>query len=143
MKIILNNNVELAPINIIGGKRNVQGANRDTLSFVFPAEVSLDEMNDIFSSANCETITIIETSTTIGAEGNEVVMENEYIHNGYTVRAELKREPVMVTPATSVDAAVYENRVTVAMSQRTYEESQLEAMQAAIDMLCMEDVEEA
>jgi hypothetical protein len=118
MLIKLNNGIELNPISAIGEKRYVHGASRDTITFVFSAETSLDEMDALFTSENCAKIIICEG-------------ESEYIHNGYTIRAELKREPVEVTPATESTDAVYENRVTVSMAQMTYMESQL-AEQAII-----------
>ena len=122
MKIILNNGVELSPISAIGGRRFVQGANRDTISFTFPADTSLDEIDSIFTEENCESITIVEG-------------ENQYIHSGYAIRAELKREPIEVTPETDTEAAVYENRVTVSMAQRTYTENQIAAMKEALAIL--------
>lgn len=128
MKIILNNIVELTPIIVTGSKRFVQGANRDTLSFVFPVNTSMDEIDSIFNGENCETITIVDG-------------DNQYIHSGYTIRAELKREPIEVTPATDSEPAVYEHRVIVSMSQRTYAETQMAAMRAAIDLLYMADAE--
>lgn len=131
MKIILTNGTELNPIIVTGGKRYLGGVQRDALSFIFPEDASLDELDAIFTDANCETVKIEEPST--DAEGNETV--NEYIHTGYTIRAELKREPMEVTPATESSAAVYENRVTVTMAQRTYEEKQIQSMQAAMNAL--------
>ena len=128
MNIKLSSGIELHPIVIIGGNNFAQGENRATLSFVFPEETSLDEIDKIFTASNCESITIVDGDT-------------EYIHNGYTVRAELKRSPEVVTPATDTEAEVIENRVTVSMAQRTYAENQLAAMQAAVEMLCMEDME--
>ena len=128
MIIKLTNGIELNPILVTGGQRYVQGTNRDTLSFVFPADVSMDELDTLFTAENCESIAIMDG-------------ENEYIHNGYTIRAELKREPIVVTPATEISESVTENRVTVSMSQRTYMESQLVATQLAVEMLCMNDVE--
>lgn len=122
MKIILTNGTELEAIVVTGSKRTVQGASRDTLYFVFPAETSLDEMDGLFTEENCETITIVED-------------ENEYVKNGYTIRADLKREPVEVTPATDTEGAVYENRVTVAMAQRTYSEYQLAEVKSTLDAL--------
>ena len=70
-------------------------------------------------TANCETITIQEDSGT------------ENIHKAYTVRAALSKEPVEVTPATAEAPAVYEERITVSMAQRTYIETQLAILQAA------------
>lgn len=131
MKIILTNGTELSPIVVTGGKRYLGGVQRDALSFIFAEDASLDELDAIFTDANCETVKIEEPTT--DAEGNEVV--NEYIHTGYTIRAELKREPMEVTPATESSAAVYENRVTVTMAQRTYEEKQIQSMQASMNAL--------
>lgn len=122
MIIKLNNGTELNPISVIGERRHVQGVSRDTLVFVFPAETLMDNLDSIFTAENCETITIVED-------------ENEYIHKAYTLRAELKREPVEVTPATESTEAVYENRVTVAMAQRTYAETQIAEQAKTINYL--------
>lgn len=122
MKIILVNGTELLPISVTGAKRTVQGANRDVLSFIFRADTSMDELDSVFTASNCETITIVNG-------------ENQYIHNAYTIRTELKREPVEVKPATATEAAMYENRVIVSMCQRTYMETQLAETQAAMTAL--------
>ena len=128
MIIKLTNGTELNPILTMGGQKYIQGASRDTLSFVFPADTSMDELNTLFTAENCESITIVD-----GA--------NAYIHHGYTIRSELRREPIVVTPATEASEEVVENRVTVSMSQRTYIESQLAATKAAVEMLCLPDAE--
>lgn len=125
MTIRLANGTELAPISVLGAKRTVQGANRDTLSFIFPADTSMDEVDNVFTATNCESITLVEG-------------ESEYVHNGYTIRVELKREPKEVTPETNTEAAVYENRVTVVMAQRTYSETQMMEMRALLDSLLAE-----
>lgn len=127
MKIILTNGTELEPIIVTGNKKTVQGASRDVLSFIFSEDVSLDEMDRLFSVENCETITIIDG-------------ENEYIYNGYVIRAELTRSPVEVSPATESNAAVIENRVTVSMGQRTYTETQIASLTETIDVLVMESL---
>ena len=122
MIIKLNNGIELTPVTALGEKRYVQGANRDTITFVFPEETSLDEIDAIFIAENCSKIIICED-------------ENEYIHTGYTIRAELKRESIEVTPATDSTGAVYENRVTVSMAQMTYTEQQLTNLTEQSNML--------
>ena len=126
MKIILSNGVELHPITAVGKHDFIKGASRDVLSFVFPPTASMDELDAIFTEENCETITVVEG-------------ENKHIHKAYTIRAELKRKPVEVAPATASTEAVYENRVTVAMAQRTYLESQMAAMQQAMAALLKEE----
>ena len=125
MKIILIDNTELNPILVTGGPRFIQGQNRDTLNFIFSATEDINVLDNAFNASNCESITII---------GDD---KSEAVHKGYTIRAELKKESVEITHATESESAVYEDRITVSMSQRTYVESQLTALQDAVDMLCM------
>ena len=128
MKIILNNGKELSPILVTGGPSMVQGASRDTLNFIFPADVSMASIDEAFTADACEHITII------GDDGSE------NIHTGYTIRAELSKASVEVTPATESEAAVFEDRITVSMSQRTYAESQLASLTDTVDVLVMESL---
>ena len=126
MKIILNN-IELTPINAIGGRKNVQGANRDTLTFVFPADMDMAELDKAFSAVNCESITV---------EGEH----ESYIHKGYTVRGELSKATVCVSPETDETPAVYEERIHVVMGQRTYAESQIASLTETVDVLVLESL---
>ena len=128
MKIILSNGAELTPNNVIGSKRLVQGASRDTLTFVFPDGTGLDELDKLFTAENCERITIVE------ADGSE------YVHSDYVIRAELKRELMEVAPATADEPGTYESRVTVAMSRRTYQEIQLASLTETVDLLVMDSL---
>lgn len=129
MKIILSNNAELTPINIIGGRKNVQGANRDTLTFIFPGHMSMAELDEVFSVVNCESITVEDET-------------GSYIHKGYTVRGELSKISVCTSVEKDEDAAVYEDRINVVMGQRTYAESQLAWLTDAVDILVMESLME-
>lgn len=128
MKIILNNSTELNPITVTGGRRMVQGASRDALTFVFPASEGMENLDAIFSANACESITIVENEST------------EYIHKGYTVRAELSKASVEVEPATAETEAVFEERITVCMAQRTYTESQLASLTDTVDVLVMDSL---
>lgn len=128
MKIKLVNNAEFSPIMVTGSLRYIQGANRDTLNFIFPATEDMAALDEAFSAENCESITII---------GND---ETENIHKAYTIRAELNKSSVEVTPATESEAAVFEDRITVSMSQRTYAESQLASLTDTVDVLVMESL---
>ena len=121
MKIILNN-TELTPINVIGGRKNVQGASRDTLTFVFPGDMDMAELDGIFTAANCESITVEDDT-------------GSYIHKGYTVRGELNKTTVCTAAETEEAPAVYEDRINVVMGQRTYTEKRIEATQAQIAAL--------
>ena len=126
MKIILTNNKELNPILVTGGLRYVQGSNRDTLNFIFPATYEISELDAAFTPENCESITIVSDDGT------------ENIHKAYTIRLEIIKQAVEVTPATESVDAVYEDRITVSMSQRTYVESQLASLTDTVDTLVME-----
>ena len=134
MNIKLSNGTTLAPILITGEIRYVQGANRDTLNFIFPADAGMEELDAAFTEDNCETITVCDTvqSSDAAASGRG------YIHKAYTVRAGLKKESVEVTPATENADAVYEDRITVSMSQRTYTENQIASLTETVDILCMD-----
>lgn len=128
MKVILSNENELTPIVVTGAHRTVQGANRDTLTFVFPASEGMTELDTLFTAENCESIKLVEDSG------------NEYVHSGYTIRAELSKKSVEVTAATEESEAVYEDRITVSMAQRTYAETQLASLTDTVDILVMESL---
>ena len=128
MKIKLANGTELTPIIITGETRYVHCQNRDTLNFIFHATEDMAELDSAFSAENCEKITIIGDDS------------SENIHTGYTIRAELSKASVEVTPATEEAEAVYEDRITVSMSQRTYAESQLASLTDTVDVLVMESL---
>ena len=128
MNIKLSNETVLSPIVVTGESRYVQGASRDTLNFIFPATEDMAELDSAFSAENCEKITIIGDDS------------SENIHTGYTIRAELSKAPVEVSTATDEAEAVYEDRITVSMSQRTYAESQLASLTDTVDVLVMESL---
>lgn len=126
MNVKLADNTVLSPIVVTGETRHVQGQYRDTLNFIFPATEDMVALDSAFSAENCESIIIVEDN---GAEN---------IHKGYTIRAELSKKPVEVTPATDEVEAVYEDRITISMSQRTYAETQLAELNAAMNALAGE-----
>lgn len=115
MKVILSNDTELTAIVVNGARRDVQNANRDTLDIVLPSTYSVDEIDNLFNENNCEILTIIDGS-------------KENIYNGYTVRAGLSKDKVKVQEADPITEAIYEDRITVSMSQRTYTETQLASL---------------
>jgi hypothetical protein len=83
----------------------------------------MENLDAIFSASACESITII------GDDGSEA------IHTGYTIRAELSKRNMMIESATDETEAVYEDRITVAMAQRTYAENQLAENTKALNAL--------
>lgn len=116
--VILADKTELTALEVSGATQYIQGSNRDALTFVFAASEGMEAMDAAFSPDNCETITI--------RDGSE-----EYTHSGYTVRGSLSKAPVLVTPETADAPAVYEDRITVTMGQRTYVETLLAQIMAA------------
>lgn len=123
MKIILTNGAEYEPILVIGERRYIQRESRDTLTFVFPASAGLEELDGIFTAGACEHITIVESDST------------SYIHNGYTIRAELSLKPVQTKEPTEESEAEYEDRIFVSMAQRTDMENLVSETNAAINAL--------
>ena len=152
MQIKLADGLVLEPITAKAESRYVQGQHRDTLSFVFPVTASYDELDAAFSEVNCETITIIGaesktiTETIVNEDGTTevvpVTVPVDAVHKGYTLRCELKKEPVMVASATTDTDAVYEDRIFVAMSQRTYSETVMKSLQETVDLLVLESLME-
>lgn len=140
MRIILANGTELNPNIVIGDSKYIQGTTRDILTFIF-SDRSLDELDKLFTPANCAFIKIFDNEAVQDEEGNPHTVEVEYIHKNYQIRAELVKRKEEVQIATTESAAVYEDRIHVSMAQCTYNEMQTAAMQMAIEMLCMEDVE--
>lgn len=114
MQIILANGTILEPIIVTGGPKFVNGANRDALTFVFP-NVSMNEIDALFTEANCETINIVNNG-------------EEAIHKGYVIRVDISKKAVETAAATVDTPAVTEDRVTITMAQRTYSETVLAQM---------------
>lgn len=117
MQIILANGTILEPIIVTGGPKFVNGANRDALTFVFP-NVSMNDIDAIFTEENCETINIINNG-------------EEAIHKGYVIRVDISKKAVETAAATVDTPAATEDRVTVTMAQRTYSETVLAQMAEA------------
>ncbi len=121
MQIILTNGAILSPYMVTGAVTRVQGASRDTLNFIFPATENMIALDEAFTEANCESITII------GDDGSQS------IHKAYTIRAKLEKATIELQAATAETEAVTEERITVSMAQRTYTETQLAALTALLD----------
>lgn len=105
MKIILNDNTELSPMNITGKTMAVQGEIRDCLVFEFLPSEGIENIHTAFSSANCENIRIVEDNGM------------EHIHTGYVIRVELA--------LTSAAEEGQKEQIIVIMAQRSYAEQQL------------------
>lgn len=128
MKITLANGTELNPISAIGEEKSINGTRRDTLTFVFPQDIGLDELDALFTAAACEKIKLHETVTNDDGSTTEL----EHIHTGYTIRAGLSRTPVVTALATDTTGEAVENRVMVSMARRNYTEYSLDALKVLL-----------
>lgn len=135
MKIKLYNGIELNPIMVTGAHKFYQGANRDCLTFVFP-EMSLDELDENFSEANCEVITIYTEENT--EDGDKIEIEN--LHFGYVIKNEIVKKDVVIREAEGNNEAITEKRCFVTMAQRTYAESQIASLTETVDILVLESL---
>ena len=136
MKIILANGTELNPLMVTGGSRYVNGANRDCLNFVFDENASMDELDGIFTEANCESIKIYgKVAVGIDANGNTVYEDSVATHNDYVIRAELKQSFESVAKENPDTQEQTVKRITVSMAQRSYMEKQMKLLEARLAKL--------
>lgn len=140
MHLLLKDGTQLNHIGATSVSKFIQGANRDTITFEFDSSYSVDELRDLFTEANCETInivtdeiveTLVENEDGITEVKTEVVYANNY-WDGYVIRSEVAEKIKELKPATGTTPAVTETRVFVTMAQRTYAETQTKLMQEEI-----------
>lgn len=154
MKVILANGAVVTPNIVYGEKRLIydEPKSRDVLRFVFGDEDIL-ALDTLFTSENCETITIMDKTTkmiekeVVDEETGEttIITESveedvEYIHYDYVLRVGIEKSKALKTPATPTTEAEYENRVTVTMAHRTYEEMQIKNLTEVVDVLLLENL---
>ena len=101
-----------------------QGAQRDSLEIQIAKEtITFDALDALTgNAANTSKLTLIDG-------------ENQYVHDNYSIRAELALRPVEITPATGTDPAVTEDRLCVTLAQLTYSELQAAQTSAAVAAL--------
>lgn len=129
MQIKLDDGIMLEPYKVVGTQKHLQGALRDTLTFIFPATESMEYLDSVFTEANCEKITLVGVNNGTDA-----------IYNDYTIRCELKKEYVETAQGTATESPVYEERIFVSMSQRTYTEKQLASVCESVDLLVLDSL---
>lgn len=121
MKIKFADDSTLDCIQINGRKQYYQGAERDTLEFVFPKAAGFDALDAVFADEDkAASITIINDTDTDNPEMT--------VYDGYTLRMSMSLAPVVITPGTIDAPAVTEERIMVVMAQLTYIERQLKAL---------------
>lgn len=139
-----------------------QGAQRDILDFRFdPGEITLDEVDALFSAAECAVLTIQETGTktvtklvpVLDDEGNPVTDEygnelsesvekeveytEEFVYENYGLRIGLSKQ--LFTLATENGREDVE-QISVKMGQFTYTEMQVASLTDTVDILVMESL---
>lgn len=118
MKIKFLDGLELDVIQVNGSKRYFQGAQRDSLEFVFEkGAYSFDDLDAYFADKNkTRKITLIDDA------------HNQYVYDDYVIRVSMSLTPVVVEPATSTTPEVTEERISVIMAQQTYMEKLVEQL---------------
>lgn len=127
MKIKLNDNTELNVICINGKSVYHQGTNRDSLEFVFKkGHYPFDQLDSLFADENkTKKIIVNDIITTTDAEGKKVETLTEHVYDNYSLRISMEMKPLVITPATSTEPDVIEERVMVTMGQLTLIEKKL------------------
>lgn len=123
MKLKLNNGTEINILNVNGTSRFFQNANRDCLEIqIAKSEKTLDEIATLFVENNTKSISLLND-------------DGEFIHENYSLRAELSLKPIIIAPETPTSQAVIEERICVTMAQKQYAEIKLQEQENKIAML--------
>lgn len=107
------------------------GTQRDKLTFVFPEEVSVQTVLDLFTRENCERIWL---------ELPEEETGERYLHEHYTIRmgAGVKERGTLLSVAEDTDHRMV---TYVEMIQTTYAEQQLDDLNDIVNSLLIHDLE--
>jgi hypothetical protein len=103
-----------------------QGATRDSL------EIQIAKDKITFDALDKLTITQTNTAHLTLIDGDK-----QYVHDNYSLRASLALKPVVTTPATSTAPAVTEDRLCLTLTQKAYQEQQVEQLQSSVDALTL------
>ena len=120
------NGAELPIIAAIAVNAYAQGAQRKAIEIqIVKNAITFDELDTLTgNSANTSKLTLIDG-------------DKQYVHDNYSIRAELAVKAVEITPATDTAPAVTEDRLCVTLAQLTYIEVQQAAQQAQIDAITL------
>ena len=152
MYLILVDGTKLNHIGATGTTKYIQGANRDTITFIFDDTKSVDELDALFNETNCEVINIVTEEDVVVTE--EITKEDgsvEYVehpqtvytdnyHYGYVIRESISKKISVITPATGTTPEVTETQIHVTMAQRTYAETQIANLTETVDVLVLESL---
>ena len=130
MQIKFNDGTTLDVLAVNGQSVYFQGANRDSL------EIQVDKGKITFDALDALTGDAAKTGKLTILDGDK-----QYGHDNYSIRTELALKPVEVTPATVDSPAVTENRLCVTLTQKTYQEQQVEELQSSVDKIILSELE--
>jgi hypothetical protein len=124
------NGTELPTITAIAVNTYVQGGQRKAI------EIQMDKDAITFDALDALTANSADTAKLTLIDGDK-----QYVHDNYSIRAELAVKAVEITPATDTAPAVTEDRLCVTLAQLTYLEVTQAAQQAQIDALVLATLE--
>lgn len=127
MKIKLKDNTELNVIQVNGGNVYYQNTNRDSLEFIFKkGDYLFDQLDTLFADSDkTSKITVIGSEMQSNEKGEQTETPVQYIYDNYSLRISMEMKPVIITPATSTEAEVTEERIMITMAQLTLIEKKL------------------
>lgn len=129
MKIRLSNGNEYDILCVNGFKQYFQGAERDVLDIQFEKnKYSFEELEKCFLNENSTNKIYI-----IDAE------QNEYLHENYSLRIKIS----LINTLNNLSADNQSNideRISIQMAQKTYQEIMLSEIRQTVDMLVLESL---
>lgn len=135
MHIILVDGTQLNHIGATSVSRYIQGANRDTITFIFDDSKSVDELDALFNEANCEVINIVTDEEVELEDGTTQIVYTDNFHEGYVIKAEISKKITVIAPSTVNTPEVTETRIHVTMAQRTYAETKQHETEVLLNAL--------
>ena len=138
MHIILADGTKINHIGATGTTKYIQGANRDTITFIFDDTKSVDELDALFNEINCEVLNIVTDELVELEDGTTRTVYTDNYHYGYVIKAEISKKISVVAPATVDTPEVTETQIHVTMAQRTYAETQIASLTETVDILVLE-----
>ena len=161
-KLIFSSGAEVAISECYGKSEYAQNAQRDVLDFRFdPGTITMNEVDSLFSTAECATLTIVETKTRsvtvlveqVDEEGNPVLDENgnaimeavqkdeeyteEFVYQNYGLRVGLSKQLFTLSTENGKEDV---EQISVKMGQFTYTEMQVVSLTDTVDILVMESL---
>lgn len=161
-KLIFSNGAEVAISECYGKSEYAQGAQRDVLDFRFdPNAITMNEVDSLFNTAECSTLTIVETHTKtvpyavekVDGDGNPVLSEGgsvtfethykeeeyteEFVYHNYGLRIGLSKQLFTLSTENGTEDV---EQISVKMGQFTYTEMQVVSLTDTVDILVMESL---